>query len=173
MCAVLRTPPVKGPGCRDWTHDFIAKRNAKKDLRERLFVVLVKRMAQVGKAASCSGQIASVADTSGVDGLKLSMARLVKEEVTMLSVLLGRRPGAIEVKGVGPTVKPLQENTDNKCYCGYSSTNLALAIYGLITFSCYQTRLWFLQSTQETLRIVFGFPLRCLRNAASATPSCK
>lgn len=92
---VLRVPKAKGPGCRDWTHDFVAKRTAKKDLRERLFVVLVKRMAQ------------------------LSMARLVREETSMLSTLLGRRPPPIDVKGVGgPASKPLQENSDNKCYCG-------------------------------------------------------
>jgi hypothetical protein len=48
------------------------------------------------------------------------MARLVREETSMLSTLLGRRPPPIDVKGVGgPASKPLQENSDNKCYCGY------------------------------------------------------
>lgn len=45
--AVPTTPRARGPGFRDWTREFVAKRSAKKDLRERLFVSLVKRMAQV------------------------------------------------------------------------------------------------------------------------------
>lgn len=125
---VLRVPKAKGPGCRDWTHDFMAKRTAKKDLRERLFVVLVKRMAQVllhsldispgSRTPHRAHRQRHGARPRTME--QLSMARLVREETSMLSTLLGRRPPPIDVKGVGgPASKPLQENSDSKCYCGY------------------------------------------------------